>query len=54
MFRIGSVDHTQVVAILAYAKKSPNAKRVGFLTETTGYGQGGLKDLEEIARLARV
>lgn len=49
MFRIGSVDHTQVVAILAYAKKSPNAKRIGFLTETTGYGQGGLKDLQEVA-----
>jgi len=24
---------------------------VGFLTETTGYGQGGLKDLEELAKL---
>jgi branched-chain amino acid transport system substrate-binding protein len=51
MFRVGSVDRTQVVTILAYAKKSPNAKRVGFLTETTGYGQGGLKDLEDIAAL---
>jgi len=40
-----------VVAILAYAKKNPNTKRIGFLTETTGYGQGGLKDLEEIAAL---
>lgn len=51
MFRISSVDRTQVVAILAYAKKSPNAKQVGFLTETTGYGQGGLKDLQEVAAL---
>jgi len=51
MFRVGSVDRTQVVAILAYAKKNPNTKRIGFLTETTGYGQGGLKDLEEIAAL---
>lgn len=49
MFRVGSVDRTQVVALLAYAKKSPNAKKIGFLTETTGYGQGGLKDLQEIA-----
>jgi branched-chain amino acid transport system substrate-binding protein len=51
MFRVGSVDRTQVVALLAYAKKSPNAKKIGFLTETTGYGQGGLKDLQEIAAL---
>ncbi|MGO4713835.1 ABC transporter substrate-binding protein [Bradyrhizobium sp. 2TAF24] len=51
MFRVGSVDRTQVVALAAYAKKSPNAKKVGFLTETTGYGQGGLKDLQEIAAL---
>jgi branched-chain amino acid transport system substrate-binding protein len=49
MFRVGSVDRTQVVALLAYAKKSPTAKKIGFLTETTGYGQGGLKDLQEIA-----
>lgn len=51
MFRVGSVDRTQVVALMAYAKKSPNAKKIGFLTETTGYGQGGLKDLQEIAAL---
>ena len=51
MFRISSVDRTQVVAVGAYAKKNPNTKRVGFLTETTGYGQGGLKDLQDIAAL---
>ncbi|MCZ0733839.1 ABC transporter substrate-binding protein [Phreatobacter sp. AB_2022a] len=50
MFRVGSVDRTQVVALMGYAKKSPNAKRIGFLTETTGYGQGGLKDLQEVAQ----
>jgi branched-chain amino acid transport system substrate-binding protein len=51
MFRVGSVDRTQVVALLAYAKKSKTATKIGFLTETTGYGQGGLKDLQEIAAL---
>ena len=27
------------------------AKKIGFLVETTGYGQGGLKDLQEIGKL---
>ncbi|QCK87083.1 branched-chain amino acid ABC transporter substrate-binding protein [Phreatobacter aquaticus] len=49
MFRVGSVDRTQVVALMGYAKKNPNTKKIGFLTETTGYGQGGLKDLVEVA-----
>ena len=48
MFRVSMADRSQVVALMAYAKKSPNAKRVGFLSETTGYGQGGLKDMQEV------
>ena len=51
MFRIGSVDRFQVVAVMAYAKKNAATKKVGFLTETTGYGQGGLKDLQEVAKV---
>lgn len=51
MFRIGSVDRFQVVAVMAYAKKNAATRKVGFLTETTGYGQGGLKDLQEVAKI---
>src|SRR3954452_5588893 len=51
MFRVSMVDRTQVVVLMAYVKKSPNAKRVGFLSETTGYGQGGLKDMQEVATI---
>ena len=51
MFRIGSVDRFQVVAVMAYAKKNPATKTIGFLTETTGYGQGGLRDLQEVAKV---
>ena len=50
MFRIGSVDRIQVVTLMAYAKKNPRTGKIGFLTETTGYGQGGLKDLQEVAQ----
>jgi len=49
MFRVSMVDRTQVVALMAYVKRSPNARRLGFLSETTGYGQGGLRDMQEVA-----
>jgi branched-chain amino acid transport system substrate-binding protein len=50
MFRVSMVDREQVAALMAYVKKHPAAK-VGFMAETTGYGQGGLKDMQEIADL---
>jgi branched-chain amino acid transport system substrate-binding protein len=50
MFRVSMVDREQVAALMAYVKKHPNAK-VGLMAETTGYGQGGLKDMQEIAEL---
>jgi|SRR5450830_278883 len=50
MFRTSMVDREQVAALVAYAKKSGAAK-IGLMGETTGYGQGGLKDLEEISKL---
>ena len=50
MFRVSMVDREQVAALMAYVKKQPTAK-VGLMAETTGYGQGGLKDMQEIADL---
>jgi branched-chain amino acid transport system substrate-binding protein len=50
MFRVSMVDREQVSGLVAYAAKS-GAKKIGLMGETTGYGQGGLKDLEEIAKL---
>jgi branched-chain amino acid transport system substrate-binding protein len=51
MFRISMVDREQVVGLMAYVKKNPAVKSVGYLAETTGYGQGGLKDMQEIGDL---
>ncbi len=52
MFRVSMVDREQVVALMAYVKKNAAQSRViGLMTEGTGYGQGGLKDMEEIAAL---
>lgn len=50
MFRVSIVDREQVVGLMAYAKKA-GAKKLGLMAETTGYGQGGLKDMQEIAPL---
>lgn len=50
MFRVSMVDREQVAGLVAYAKKSGTTK-IGLMGETTGYGQGGLKDLEEIAKM---
>ncbi|MBO9676839.1 MAG: ABC transporter substrate-binding protein [Acidovorax sp.] len=52
MFRVSMVDREQVAALMAYVKKNAaQSKVVGLMAETTGYGQGGLKDMEEIAKL---
>ena len=52
MFRVSMVDREQVAALMAYVKKNTaQSKVVGLMAETTGYGQGGLKDMEEIAKL---
>jgi len=48
MFRISMVDRDQVSDLVAYVKKDPKVKNVGYLSETTGYGQGGLKDMQEL------
>lgn len=52
MFRVSMVDREQVAALMAYVKKNGSTSKViGLMAETTGYGQGGLKDMEEIAKL---
>ncbi|MGG4776181.1 ABC transporter substrate-binding protein [Paenalcaligenes sp. Me52] len=52
MFRVSMVDREQVAALMAYVKaNAADSKVIGLMAETTGYGQGGLKDMEEIAKL---
>ena len=54
MFRISMVDRDQVSGLMAYVKKNPAVKNLGYLSETTGYGQGGLKDMQELGDLQGV
>lgn len=49
MFRISMVDRSQIAALVTYASKLPK-KTIGLMAETTGYGQAGLKDMEEIVK----
>lgn len=52
MFRVSMVDRDQVAALMAYVKmNAASSKVIGLMAETTGYGQGGLKDMQEIAEL---
>lgn len=52
MFRVSMVDRDQVAALMAYVKMNvASSKVIGLMAETTGYGQGGLKDMQEIAEL---
>jgi len=52
MFRVSMQDREQVAALMAYVKKNGDqSKVIGLMAETTGYGQGGLKDMQEIAKL---
>lgn len=49
MFRVSMVDREQVASLMAYTKKA--GKVIGYLAETTGYGAGGLMDMQEIGEL---
>jgi branched-chain amino acid transport system substrate-binding protein len=49
-FRDALYDRARAAALTAYAK-SNGAKKVGFLTETTGSGEGGLRDLQRLSKL---
>lgn len=51
LFRISMVDREQAAALVAYASKNPEIKKIGLFAETTGYGQAGLKDLQQITEL---
>ncbi len=51
MFRVSMVDRSQVAGLMAYVKATGANKKVGYMAETTGYGQGGLKDIQEIGAM---
>lgn len=51
LFRISMVDREQIALLAAYAVKSSKTKKIAIIGDTTGYGQGGIKDATEILAL---
>ncbi|MGH8694734.1 MAG: ABC transporter substrate-binding protein, partial [Burkholderiales bacterium] len=51
IFRVSMVDREQVALLVAYAVKASKAKKIGMIADSTGYGQGGVKDVTEILKL---
>lgn len=51
IFRISLVDRDSVAGLMAYVSKNAGSRKVAYMAETTGYGQAGLKDVQEIGKL---
>ena len=51
LFRISMVDREQIALLAAYAVKVTKARKIALIGDTTGYGQGALKDAAEVLGL---
>lgn len=51
IFRLSLIDRDQVALLVAYAVKASRDGKIGIIADTTGYGQGVLKDLLEVLTL---
>jgi branched-chain amino acid transport system substrate-binding protein len=51
LFRISMVDREQIALLAAYAVKASKTRKIAIIADTTGYGQGGIRDATEILAL---
>jgi branched-chain amino acid transport system substrate-binding protein len=51
LFRISMVDREQVALLAAYAVKASKDKKIAIIADSTGYGQGGIKDATDVLAL---
>lgn len=51
IFRISLIDRDQAALLAAYAVKADRDNKIGIIADTSGYGQGVLKDLQGILAL---
>lgn len=51
LFRVSMVDREQVALLGAYAVKASKTGKIAIMADTTGYGQGGIKDATDILAL---
>jgi branched-chain amino acid transport system substrate-binding protein len=51
LFRVSMVDREQIALLVAYAVKASKSGKIAILGDSTGYGQGGIKDATEVLAL---
>jgi branched-chain amino acid transport system substrate-binding protein len=51
LFRVSMVDREQIALLAAYAVKASKSGKIAILGDSTGYGQGGIKDATEVLAL---
>jgi branched-chain amino acid transport system substrate-binding protein len=51
LFRISMVDREQIALLVAYAVKASKSQKIAIIGDSTGYGQGGIKDTTEVLAL---
>jgi branched-chain amino acid transport system substrate-binding protein len=51
IFRVSMVDREQVALLVTYAVKASKNRKIAIIADSTGYGQGGVKDVTEILKL---
>jgi len=51
IFRVSMIDRDQIALLVAYAVKATKNKKIAFIADSTGYGQQGLKDLNQVLAL---
>ncbi len=54
LFRVSMVDREQIALLAAYAVKASKGQKIAILADSTGYGQGGIKDATEVLALHNV
>lgn len=54
LFRVSMVDREQIALLVAYAVKASKGQKIAILADSTGYGQGGIKDATEVLALHNV
>ncbi len=51
LYRVSMVDREQIALLAAYAVKASKTKKIAIFADSTGYGQGGIKDATEVLAL---
>lgn len=54
LYRVSMVDREQIALLAAYAVKASKNQKIAIFADSTGYGQGGIKDATEVLALHNI